>query len=424
VAELLTLTYVPAPRTPIAGIHKLDAGTVLTWRSGRADLRRWWRWPRPTSASDASPVQLEQRMRDLIVDAVRLQLRSDVPVGVLLSGGIDSTAVLWACRELGVAVPGFCVDFAEHDGDTGFARLAGQRLRAEVRERPLRAPDAGTDLPAMVGRLSEPLGDPAVLPSLRICRAAGGTVRVLLSGTGADELWGGYGRYVLPGADHREVYVRELSVLPEPEVRAALGLSSRTAPVTERLAALLAEGRSAGGDVAAARMHLDGSLSLPGDLLPLLDMTSMAVSLEARVPLLDHRIVALAATLDGATRIPGGELKGFLRRSLRGRIPDEILDRPKRGFAPPLAEWMAGPLGRTAQWVVTMPGGIADNALDPTMIARWLDPTAATTALRALRLWLLLVTDLWWRDVLVEDSVTGTLEELVAAGRGRVRQRW
>jgi asparagine synthase (glutamine-hydrolysing) len=281
-----------------------------------------------------------------------------------------------------------------------------------VHEQRLAAPDAGQELPALVGRLSEPLGDPAVLPSLVICRAAARDVRVLLSGTGADELWGGYGRYTLPGPDPRRVYLAELSVLPEAQVRAALGLPTGTTPVTDRLSGLLADGAMAGGDVPAARMHLDGSLSLPGDLLPLLDLTSMAVSLEARVPLLDHRLVELAAGVGGSSRVPDGELKGLLRRALRGRIPDEILDRPKRGFAPPLVDWAAGPFGHIAQRVLAAPGGMIGTAIDGPLARGWLHPGAATPGLRALRLWLLLVTDLWWRAAVVSE--TGGVSEVLA----------
>jgi asparagine synthase (glutamine-hydrolysing) len=217
---------------------------------------------------------------------------------------------------------------------------------------------------------------------------------VLLSGTGADELWGGYGRYTLPGADARATYVGELSVLPEQSVRRALGLAPAH-PVEDRLSALL----GGTGDVPAARMYLDGVLSLPDELLSLLDQTSMAVSLEARVPLLDHRLVEIAAALPGASRIPGGSLKGLLRSALRGCVPDAVLDRPKRGFNPPLGDWAAGPLGRAATRMLNAPGGTVGDVLDADLVRQWLRPGAVPEPLRALRLWLLLVTDLWWRGL-------------------------
>jgi asparagine synthase (glutamine-hydrolysing) len=415
-AELLTLTYLPAPRTPVVGVSKLDAGTVLTWWAGRVRLRRWWSWPEPRAVRASQPDhQLAENVRELLVDAVRLQLRSDVPLGLLLSGGVDSTALLWAAGQLGSTAPGYCVDFDEPEGDAHYARLAASSLGADLQTLPVDASEAQVNLPAVVACLSEPLGDPAVLPSLLVCRAAADHVRVLLSGTGADELWGGYGRYVLPGQDAREVYVGELSVLPELEVRGALGLSSAT-PVGDRLSGLLG-GPTDDADPWAARMYLDGSLSLPGDLLPLLDQTSMAVSIEARVPLLDHRLVELAASVPGTTRIPGGALKGLFRSALRGCVPDAILDREKRGFNPPLHRWAGTAFGTAAERLVTGPGGLTDHLLDGTAVRGWLQPGSASPGLRALRLWTLLVLDLWCRQLVdpgwaVPDSLDDLLDEV------------
>lgn len=323
-----------------------------------------------------------------------------MPVGVLLSGGIDSTALLWAARELGSSVPGYCVDFDEPDGDARYARMAAGDLGARLITRTVGGVDAVSGLPALAARLSEPLGDPAMLPSLAICETASRDVTVLLSGTGADEIWGGYGRYVLPGTDPVATYVDDLSVLPEAKVRAALGLS-RSEPVRTRLRNVLAD---VDHDTAAARMHLDGTLSLPAALLPLLDTSSMAHSLEARVPLLDHRLVELAAGMPGATRMPGGALKHLFRESLRGCVPDAILDRPKRGFAPPLSRWDTKRLNGILRRLFTTPGGLAD-VLDATVASGWVRPGAADPSLVALRTWTLLVADLWWRARVTELPV-------------------
>jgi len=164
-------------------------------------------------------------------------------------------------------------------------------------------------------------------------------------------------------------------------------------------------------------MYLDGSLSLPGDLLPLLDQTSMAVSIEARVPLLDHRLVELAASLPGTTRLPGGALKGLFRSALRGYVPDPILDREKRGFNPPLHRWAGTAFGTAAQRLVTGPGGLTDHLLDGTAVRAWLQPGSVPPGLRALRLWTLLVLDLWCRQLVnpgwaVPDSLDDLLDEV------------
>ncbi|MCG5433356.1 asparagine synthase (glutamine-hydrolyzing) [Mycobacterium sp. MYCO198283] len=407
-AEMLVLTHLPAPRTPLRDVHKVPPGGVVSWRAGAVTEHSWWTWPTPDG--EVGDADQHARIRELTVDAVRLQLRSDVPVGVLLSGGIDSTAVLWAARELGSDAPGYCVDFSEPDGDGRYARLAADALGARLLTRAVDAVDALQGLPALAARLPEPLGDPALLPSLAICDVAARDVTVVLSGTGADEIWGGYGRYTLADGDPVERYVRELSVLPEAQVRQALGLPAGD-PVAQRLRdALSVVGP---GDPAAARMYLDGTLSLPAALLPLLDNSSMVHSLEARVPLLDHRLVELAARLPGPVRLPGGALKELLRASLRGCVPDAILDRPKRGFAPPLDAWGAARLHAPLRRLLATPGGLGE-IVDPAAARRWVAPDAAAAGLVALRSWVLLVADLWWRATVTAAPIAGDLTDVLA----------
>lgn len=167
-------------------------------------------------------------------------------------------------------------------------------------------------------------------------------------------------------------------------------------------------------------MYLDGILSLPAALLPVLDTSSMASSLEARVPLLDHRLVELAAVLPGDRRMPGGELKGLFRGALRGCVPDAVLDRPKRGFAPPLAGWSPAELAASLRRLLHAPGGIGD-VLDLRPIVAQLEPGAAAPALRALRTWVLLVADLWWRANLSSAPSAPAARSVPSTGPGDLR---
>ena len=185
-----------------------------------------------------------------------------------------------------------------------------------------------------------------------------------------------------------------MTVLPESEVRDALGLAG--APVVASAAdALFAESRSS--DAPSAMMHYDLNVYLPGDLLMLLDKMTMATSLESRVPLLDYRLVEFASRLPGRLKMRGGGLKQLMRDALRGHIPDTILDRPKQGFGPPISHWMRSELGRTAREMLLAADGRTAALLGSPRVLSWLGADDGRASGSAQRLWLLLVLELWLR---------------------------
>jgi asparagine synthase (glutamine-hydrolysing) len=381
VAAYLTLGYVPDPHAILAGAAKLPPAHHLTVRAGRPSRpRRYWD-PAPFFRD---PLAVDERQAcDLVwaalSDAVRSHLVSDVPVGAFLSGGVDSTAVvtLMAAHTPG-RVKTFSVGFAEADYDESrWARRVAERLGTEHHE--LRAGAADLDvLDDVLHALDEPFADASAIPPFLVARLARRHVTVVLSGDGGDELFAGYDRYLV---DHRR---RRLGLLGDLGLGAPLRMLSGALPegtpgknylynlslgrmdryldaialFPPRMLAEIAEPEVAAVAAGDARrpaasvglaplsrlQDFDLRTYLPGDILTKVDRATMASSLEARVPLLDHPLVELACRIPAAWQLRAGETKSFFRRALRGRVPDEVLDRPKQGFAVPLERWFAAPL--------------------------------------------------------------------------------
>jgi asparagine synthase (glutamine-hydrolysing) len=304
---------------------------------------------------------------------------------------------------------------------------------------------AGNLLPKLVWHLDEPLADSAIIPCYLVAREAAKRVKVILNGTGGDEIFGGYPRYnvrgLLPGAfslclgsalslasraneglhrfcgllDYRRRYMRHLSVFPEQHVRSALGLKG-PGSVDRFVRGLFSE--SSRRDPAGSMMHVDLNLYLPGDLFMMLDKMTMAVSLEARVPLLDHRLVEFMATIPGSIKMHGNELKWLLRRSLRGAVPDQILDRPKQGFGPPIATWMQGPFGAASRKLLARKDAGIWNILQNDGLHSWSHPISGISKQEAGRLWSLLVLELWWRSFVNNQDLSDLGVEELAMGGG------
>lgn len=373
-AEYLRFGYAAAPRSIHAGIRNLPPGHRLEVRDGKVRIERWY-----TPAVPAAP-PAGARLLALLEDAVRLRLVADVPVGAFLSGGVDSAAVCafmarHAARPLTFTIGFPVAAYDEREASREAARLFGADhtvLPVEV--------DGLADLRRISPYLDEPLADPSTIPTWHVCRAARSRVTVALSGDGADELFGGYERYLFarlarfarlfPGARalafaHRALlaasgrfgasfplrqalrFLRDAGGTPDPfpgtvsyfsaaevadllpgrEVAPYRDLETPHASMEEYLRAVLDE---------------DFAWYLPNDILVKLDRASMAVSLEARTPFLDYRVVEFARAMPATLRMRGFRLKAFLKRALRGLLPDSILERPKRGFALPLREWTSG----------------------------------------------------------------------------------
>jgi asparagine synthase (glutamine-hydrolysing) len=419
--EYMALGYVVNPRSLLRGVRKLEPGTVLTVEEdGRIERRRYWQLAfRP----DPGPSERDwqDRLRSLFEDAVRLQLRSDVPLGVLLSGGVDSTAIAATVSRLqagGHGVDTFCagVDVPGAANEFEFARLVSRAIGSRHHEERL-DPDRYGALLVEAGRiLDEPLVEPLVAQLLGVCRLARRHVTVVLSGEGSDETWLGYSAYrwmhgievgqrLVPGAVLRRLpallqkaaprlplsarAAKHLGHLAEPLERRYLGLSFFDTALKDRVYSeeLRAELRgrdaresvrrlydAAGGPEDMSRMAaVDCRAWLVDNTLLRSDLLSMAASLELRVPFLDHRLVELAAQVPASLKVRPREGKVLLKRALADRLPPEIARRPKVGFPTPAAALFRGSFGAAARELLLEGGRTTAGLFDRALLARLLD---------------------------------------------------
>jgi asparagine synthase (glutamine-hydrolysing) len=397
--DLVTLQYVPGAKTVFREVVKLLPGHALHVRDGVVRVFPWFEFPEVSSEGGASLDDLAATLRELLEDAVRAQAVADVPLGVFLSGGLDSTGI---AALLAAAAPrrvlSFSVGFAgaaEHD-ERRFAMLASRALGTEHHELVVQADDVAKLLPVAMAHLEEPILDPALLPTWLLSRFARSDVTVALSGEGADELFGGYRRHLfqqrlgwmraVPGLAPLARAGRRLGVVPTRVGQALEALGTRN-PVRNHLEWSQTIARSLASalfdddlvrefasdadaafspyfernpDALSARLRADLSEWLPHNLLQKVDRASMAFSLEARVPYLALPVVRFVTALPDDVKINGGETKRILRRALAGIVPDESLRRPKQGFDLPLAAWLRGPLRE-----------LASTLLDERALARW-----------------------------------------------------
>ncbi len=366
----LTFGFFAGPATPLTRVRKLEPGHRLVVDRG-IDIAPYWAFPHPNPDKSLTEATAAELLREKLEQAVKLRLMSDVPLGAMLSGGLDSSLlVAMMARNMSEPVKTFSVGFVE-DGDRselGDARQVASAVGADHHELELSMSDTTTSLEDLVWALDEPLADLSALGFKMLSELAAQHVTVAIAGQGADELFAGYSRY------RRAALVERSRSLPQPVVGAAafaLGkaggryarfagallagdsgaryLSLRApnldvtlrrslvrAPLrTDHASAAAAVARHAaglnGGPIADA-LFLDAQLGLVDDMLHYSDRVSMAHSLEVRVPFLDHRVVELAATIPTALKIKGGTTKYLLKQIARGLVPDRIIDKPKTGF--------------------------------------------------------------------------------------------
>ena len=423
VTEYLRLGYIPAPRSIWTGVSKLIPGTTLTATAGSTVMSRpeaYWSLPEVIGRGIASPfngsaLEAMLELDRLILRSVSLQQQADVPVGVFLSGGIDSSAIASALvatsTQQCTSVTAGSTD-SRFDESAGAAAIAGF-LGTNHHARMVAPQDILDMIPRLATVFDEPFADYSQLPTMLVSEWAREHVKVCLTGDGGDELFGGYNRHV---------WASRLSALPASVRRvAALGLGQLSGDqwdcALDRLSAVLPNGwriRLAGDKArklrrmlqsgamasaydtlitAAVDLSHEGTLSaralcesgpwnelepsltdldrmmaidtmsyLPDDILCKVDRSSMAVSLETRAPLLDHRIVEFAWTLPGKWKVRGLSSKWILKRVLQRRVPRDLWDRPKTGFGVPLGEWLRGPLRDWAEQRLA-PGALAHQDL-------------------------------------------------------------
>jgi asparagine synthase (glutamine-hydrolysing) len=443
--HFLALRYVPRPATAWAGIRQLPPAHVLVYENGQTTLTRYWSIPGPAERPARRAGEREERHRALMDEAVRIRLRSDVPVAVLLSGGIDSAAVAYHIRRNHAgAFRAFTIGFRESDYDErrrarDTARHFGIELREiEVRER------AADLLESIVGHMKVPFADPSAVPAWILAREVARHVKVALTGDGGDELFGGYDRYRahlladrfgwLPGIVSRTPFYALLQAVSSESSRRNLPgrlrrfLEGWELPARERNALWLANpgarrisrlyapefaARVAGADpiralgrianawgspdLVPALLRADQEHYLPDDLLFKTDATSMAFGLEIRSPFLDHRVVEFAATVPARDKVGALRGKRLLRRAYKGRLPESVLLARKRGFGMPIDRWFRGDLHGAARDLLLGPQARSRGYLNRDAVAAVLRIHHSGQRNYDEMIWTLLVLELWLR---------------------------
>jgi asparagine synthase (glutamine-hydrolysing) len=431
--DYLVLGYVPTARCIFEGVAKLPPAHYLVYEAGALRIRRYWQLRFEPKWQDPEPV-LEERLAALLDDAVKARLVSDVPFGAFLSGGLDSSLVVaLMARHLEMPVRTFSIGFAEPGSDEiPDARIVARHVGSEHVEQ-VAEPDAARLLPDLVWFLDEPFGDSSAIPTFLVARLARQHVKMVLSGDGGDELFAGYDRYgrfavvdrlsrlggpliasslraaaaLIPGAAARRVrwLARRVS-MPFPDSYLS-GVALSTREVLEELLREPPNGAGLFSSVEGAFLRpeigsgLDRVMAgdvdsyLPDDILVKVDRMTMASSLEARAPLLDHELAEFAARLPLGLKRRGGRGKYLLRRVAARLLPASVLSKRKQGFAIPLAAWLRRELRELAQDVFASRAFRERGVFDAQAVERCLADHVRGAADHGERLWLVLCFEMW-----------------------------
>jgi asparagine synthase (glutamine-hydrolysing) len=446
--QFLTLEYIPTPRTIFKGVNKLPPGYRLVYQEGNVHIEQYWDILEKDVPNDEKII--EKMLVELIDDSVRMQLMSDVPLGAFLSGGIDSSTVVASMSESSnSSVKTFSIGFDDATyNELPYARAIASRFKTDHTEEILE-PDIARLAERLVRHLDEPFGDFSIFPTYLVSEVARREVKVVLSGDGGDELFGGYDTYVAQQMDRYYRYLpaslrqgliptlmgkvpprpekkglinktkrfvegaalpsslqhtrwmffmtaEDKSTLYQPEVSASLDGKSVTSVLEDHF------NRKTKFDPLAQQQYVDIKTYLVDDILTKVDRMSMAVSLEVRVPLLDYRIVELAVNLPPQMKLYRGETKRILKQAMAGRLPHEVLNKPKQGFSIPLKNWLRDPLKPMMMDLLSHKKVQQRGYFNPECVSRWVSEHMDGTMNHSHRLWALMVFELWNEQIMDE----------------------
>jgi asparagine synthase (glutamine-hydrolysing) len=454
----LTFGYVPDPLTIFRDVHKLPPGHHLTFASGSVRVEQYWDFP--YEEPQAEPAQTEEdcldELRALLDEAVRVRLVADVPLGAFLSGGVDSSAVVGLmARHTPRPVKTFSIGFHEDSyNELKYARVAAKKFGTEHHEFVV-TPDICEIVDELVWHFDEPFADSSAIPTYMVSKLAREFVKVVLSGDGGDELFGGYTRYAIDrkrsgfarlprvlrkgvmqplgrrlphGAWGRNYiyvnafepldrYIEDISIftrLNKPSLytedfRRQLGTTEAAARFREYAA------RSRAEDALDPLLYLDSKTYLPGDILTKVDRMSMAVSLEARAPLLDHKLIEFVCKrIPASMKMKGLETKHIFKRAVEGLVPAEILNRPKQGFGVPIEQWINEQLRERVRGTLTEARTRQRGLIEPRYVNLLLDEHERGRRDHATALWALFMLELWQRTF-IDSTGNHPLPEQLSA---------
>ena len=437
----LTFGYVPDPLTIFRDVHKLPPGHHLTFSAGRLLVEQYWDFP--YSEPQTQPAQSEEEcleeLRALLDEAVRLRLVADVPLGAFLSGGVDSSTVVGLmARHTNQPVKTFSIGFHEDSyNELKYARVAAKHFGTDHHEFVI-TPDICEVVDELVWHFDEPFADSSAIPTYMVSKLAREHVKVVLSGDGGDEVFGGYTRYALDrrrsgfanlprvlrhglmrplsrrlphgawgrnylhhiSSEPLDRYIEDISIytkLNKPRLYTdGFRRQVEESEAGSRFREIAQRARS--GDPLDALLYLDSKTYLPGDILTKVDRMSMAVSLEARVPLLDHKLIEFVSTrIPASMKMKGLETKHIFKRAVRDLVPAEILDRPKQGFGVPIEQWINKQLRDRVRETLTESRTTERGYIEKHYVNILLDEHARGRRDHGRELWSLFMLELWHR---------------------------
>jgi len=458
---LFTAMCTPSSESIVEGVHKLKPGHILTASARHGvQIRQYWDVEFDPDYGKSEQYFIE-RLRDLLEESVRLRLVSDVPLGAFLSGGIDSSAVVATMARLtSEPVKTFSIGFPDKDySELDHARKVARQFGTDHYELVV-DPNVLSVIDDLAWYLDEPFGDSSALPTYMVSKLAAEHVTVVLSGDGGDELFGGYDRYVKEKAERR------LAAIPSP-LRKVAGFAGRLMPEgmkgrnflrhlafdgadryfdanvlfreAEKVSlfrpeawehvhkddprgvwrAFLQNGRHGRMQWLSSLQYMDTKNYLPNDILVKVDRMSMAHSIEAREPLLDHKLVEFAATIPPELKLKGKTTKYIFKKAMEGILPKEILHRPKQGFAIPLGRWFRGQLSLYVRDLLLSRKSLERGLFRKSYIERLIAMNDRGRSLD-LQLWTLITFELWCRRFIDESAFCRAVP---AAARRNIRPR-
>lgn len=440
----MSFLCVPAPMTAFKQIRKLEPGHWLLWKDGEIETERYWQPDFSKKIKISEQEAIEETTR-ILRESTKLRMIAEVPLGAFLSGGVDSSAVVaLMAQESEKPVKTFSIGFEEQDfSELKYAKRVAEHVGAEYHEFIVR-PNALDVIPTLVEHYGEPYADSSAIPTYYVSKETRKHVTVALNGDGGDESFAGYERYTamriadaysrVPSALRKVFVEAPVSLLPTSEVKrsrfrdAKRFLKAANLPRTERYfrwmstfnrdakhelytpdfaAAIAGQNPSAILEKWFARANATGTLDatlltdqmtyLPNDLLVKVDIASMANSLEARSPFLDHKLIEFAATLPESLKMRGFETKSLLKKVAARLVPKEVIYRRKMGFGVPIGKWFRGEMKDFVRGVLLSEKSLKRGIVKPEILERYVNEHTSSERDHSFQLWTLLMLELWFQ---------------------------
>ncbi len=441
----LTYLCVPAPQTAFAAIRKLEPGHWLRWKDGSVETRRYW-LPDFSKKLKIDETEAIEETTRILKEATRLRMIAEVPLGAFLSGGVDSSAVVALMAQLSDRpVKTFSIGFEEQDySELKYAKRVAEHIGAEYNEFVVK-PNALEILPTLVRHYGEPYADSSAIPTYYVAKETRQFVTVALNGDGGDESFAGYERHAamqiaeiyhrIPGILRRALVEAPIGLIPTSELKrsrvrdaqrflkaASLGRNDRylrwmstfTGEAKASMYSASFSDRLNGADVGHfldqwfekangtgildATLLTDQMTYLPNDLLVKVDIASMANSLEARSPFLDHKVIEFAASLPENLKMKRFETKSLLKKVAARLVPPEVVYRRKMGFGVPIGDWFRGEMKDFVRDVLLSDSSLGRGLFDPAAVTRYVDEHTSAERDHTFQIWTLLMLELWFRE--------------------------